>query len=59
MSVKKGGANVDIDVFPFLTTLPNINHERGPALLTTEAEYRTWLSGMPERSVRPYQDVTS
>jgi putative SOS response-associated peptidase YedK len=51
--IKKAGPNVDIEVFSFMTTLPNaltrtINHERSPALLTTEAEYRTWLSGTPE-----------
>jgi putative SOS response-associated peptidase YedK len=38
-----------------MTTLPNaltctINHERSPALLTTEDEYRTWLTGTPEEA---------
>jgi putative SOS response-associated peptidase YedK len=50
--IKKAGPNVDIEVFSFMTTLPNaltttINHERSPALLTTEAEYDTWLTGTP------------
>jgi putative SOS response-associated peptidase YedK len=53
--VNKGGPNVDIEVFSFMTTLPNaltstINHERSPALLTSEAEYRTWLAGSPEEA---------
>jgi putative SOS response-associated peptidase YedK len=53
--IKKAGPNVDIEVFSFMTTLPNaltstINHERSPALLTSEAEYRTWLTGPPEEA---------
>ena len=44
-----------IEVFSFMTTLPNaltstINHERSPALLTTEGEYSTWLTGTPEEA---------
>jgi putative SOS response-associated peptidase YedK len=47
--------NVDIEVFSFMTTLPNvlsstINHERSPALITSEAEYHTWLTGTPEEA---------
>ena len=47
---KKGGDNVDIEVFLFMTTLPNaltstINHERSPVLLTEEAQFATWLTG--------------
>ena len=53
--IKKAGPNFDIEVFSFMTTLPNaqtatINHERSPALLTTEAEYRTWLTGTPQEA---------
>ena len=53
--IRKAGPNVDIEVFSFMTTLPNtltatINHERSPALLTTEDEYRTWLTGSPEQA---------
>jgi putative SOS response-associated peptidase YedK len=53
--IKKAGPNVDIEVFSFMTTLPNtltstINHERSPALLTTEGEYHTWLTGTPQEA---------
>ena len=53
--IKKAGPNVDIEVFSFMTTLPNaltstINHERSPVLLTSEAEYRAWLTGSPEEA---------
>ena len=53
--IRKAGPNVDIEVLSFMTTLPNtltatINHECGPALLTTEDEYRTWLNGSPEQA---------
>ncbi len=53
--IKKHGPNVDIEVFPFMTTLPNrltetINHERSPVLLTEEPQYQTWLSGTPEEA---------
>lgn len=55
------GPNVDIEVFSFMTTLPNaltstINHERSPALLTTEDDCRTWLTGTPAEAfglIRP------
>jgi putative SOS response-associated peptidase YedK len=52
---KKAGPNVDIEVFSFMTTLPNaltstINHERSPVLLTSEAEYGAWLTGTPEEA---------
>src|SRR5688572_8957547 len=54
--IKKDGANVDIEVFAFVTTLPNaltstINHERSPVLLTGEAEFETWLTGSPEEAL--------
>jgi putative SOS response-associated peptidase YedK len=50
--VKKGGPNVDIEVYSIMTTQPNaltasINHERLPVLLTEEQEFETWLSGSP------------
>jgi putative SOS response-associated peptidase YedK len=53
--IKKHGANVDIEVFSFLTTLPNeltatINHERSPVLLTGEEEFATWLTGTPKEA---------
>jgi putative SOS response-associated peptidase YedK len=53
--IKKAGPNVDIEVFSFMTTLPNaltstINHERSPVLLASEAEYGVWLSGAPEEA---------
>ena len=48
--IKKDGQPVDLDVFSFMTTLPNalvttINHERMPALLTSEDQFETWLNG--------------
>ena len=53
--IKKDGPNVDIEVFSFMTTLPNaltstINHERSPVLLTEEAQFATWLTGTPEEA---------
>ena len=60
--VKKDGPAVAIDVFSFMTTLPNdlvatINHERMPVLLTSEVEHEAWLSGSPDAAfglVRSY-----
>jgi putative SOS response-associated peptidase YedK len=51
--IKKAGPNVDIEVFSFMTTLPNsltstINHERSPVLLTSEEDCQTWLTGTPD-----------
>lgn len=51
--IKKAGPNVDIEVFSFVTTLPNrltetINHERSPVLFTEESEFASWLTGTPE-----------
>lgn len=48
--VKKDGPNVNLEVFSFVTTLPNtltetINHERSPVLLSTHEECETWLRG--------------
>ena len=53
--IKKNSPNVDIEVFSFMTTLPNsltstINHERSPVLLTEEHDYQTWLTGTPEQA---------
>jgi len=53
--IKRAGPNVDIEVFSFLTTLPNtltstINHERSPVLLTVENEFATWLQGSPAQA---------
>jgi putative SOS response-associated peptidase YedK len=51
--IKKDGPNVDLEVFSFMTALPNtltstINHERSPVLLTEEEQFQTWLTGTPE-----------
>ena len=51
--IRKNGEHVEQDVFSFMTTLPNdlvgtINHERMPVLLSTDAEFDTWLTGSPE-----------
>ena len=48
--LKKDGPIVEIDVFAFMTTIPNelvatINHERMPVILTQEAEFQQWLNG--------------
>ena len=48
--IRKNGEPVELDVFAFMTTLPNalvstINHERMPVLLTQEAQFETWLTG--------------
>ncbi|MBS0252411.1 MAG: SOS response-associated peptidase family protein [Proteobacteria bacterium] len=53
--IKKDGPTVEIDVYSFMTTAPNaltdsINHERMPVLLSTEADFETWLSGTPEEA---------
>lgn len=54
--IKKGGPNVEQNVFSFMTTLPNaltesINHERMPVLLVSEAEQEQWLSGSPSEAM--------
>jgi putative SOS response-associated peptidase YedK len=51
--IRKQGPNVDLEVYAFLTTLPNelvgtINHERMPVLLTGEDQFETWLKGTPK-----------
>ena len=48
--MKKDGRNVDLDVYSFMTTMPNsatasINHERSPVILTTDDERDSWLQG--------------
>lgn len=53
--LKAGGPNVELDVFSFLTTVPNalvatVNHERMPVLLTDEQQFETWLSGSPQEA---------
>lgn len=55
--IRKNGPNVAIEVFSFMTTLPNaltstINDERMPVLLTEETEFELWLSGTPEEAFR-------
>jgi putative SOS response-associated peptidase YedK len=54
--IKKDGPDVDLEVFSFMTTLPNaltstINHERSPVLLTTESDFATWLTGTAEEAL--------
>ena len=59
--VKKDGPPVVLDVYSFMTTVPNsatasINHERSPVLLTTDEERDAWLMGTPDEArelIRP------
>ena len=51
--IKKDGPSVELDVFSFMTTLPNalvatVNHERMPVLLSTEASHDVWMNGSTE-----------
>jgi putative SOS response-associated peptidase YedK len=51
--IRKDGPSVELDVFAFLTTLPNervaaINHERMPVLLFGTDAWDTWLDGSAE-----------
>jgi putative SOS response-associated peptidase YedK len=53
--IKKDGPNVDIEVFSFMTTLPNaltetINQERSPVIFTEEEQFATSLQGTPEEA---------
>src|SRR5262245_1025459 len=53
--IRKDGPNVDLEVFSFMTTLPNtltstINHERSPVLFSEEEQFHTWLTGTPEEA---------
>lgn len=55
--LKKDGPNVEIDVFSFMTTVPNtatgsINHERSPVILTTDEERNAWLQGSSRVATR-------
>lgn len=48
--IKKSGPIVEMDVYAFMTTMPNalvgsINHERMPVLLTQPEEFDTWMNG--------------
>lgn len=60
--LKKDGPLVEIDVYSFMTTMPNtlvatINHERMPVLLATDEARDTWLKGTPAAAfslARPY-----
>ncbi|WP_072395472.1 SOS response-associated peptidase family protein [Hyphomicrobium sp. CS1GBMeth3] len=50
--LKTDGPEVELDVYSIMTTTPNeltasINHERMPVLLTSEAEWETWMQGTP------------
>jgi putative SOS response-associated peptidase YedK len=59
--IKKDGPNVELNVYSFMTTVPNsatasINHERSPVILTTDEEREAWLRGSAEEAralVRP------
>jgi putative SOS response-associated peptidase YedK len=58
LTIKKDGPNVDIEVFSFMTTLPNaltktINHERSPVILTEEEQFATSLRGSPDDTSDP------
>lgn len=53
--LKKDGPPVELDVYAFMTTLPNalvatINHERMPVLLTDDRAFDTWLNGSPDEA---------
>lgn len=53
--LKKDGPLVELDVYAFMTTLPNalvatINHERMPVILASEADRETWLRGSPDEA---------
>jgi putative SOS response-associated peptidase YedK len=55
--IKKNGANVDQEVFAFMTTEPkeltqSINHERMPVLMLDPADFETWLSGSTENAFK-------
>lgn len=60
--LRKDGPPVELDVYSIKTTTPNeltasINHERMPVLLTSEADWDTWMHGTPEEAfglLRPY-----
>ena len=54
--IKKDGPEVELQTYSFMTTVPNaltssINHERSPVLLTSEAEWSTWLNGTPDEAM--------
>lgn len=60
---KKGGENVELDVYSFMTTKPNsatssINHERCPVLLTTEEQRDAWLLGTPTEAAALVRPIT-
>jgi putative SOS response-associated peptidase YedK len=53
--LKKDGPSVEMDVYSFMTTEPNaltasINHERMPVLLTSDADFDTWIHGAPDEA---------
>lgn len=55
--IRKNGEPVELDVFAFMTTLPNalvatINHERMPVILTQEQQFNTWLHGSTQDAMR-------
>lgn len=53
--LKKDGPVVELDVYAFMTTLPNalvttINHERMPVILASQADQKVWLEGTPDEA---------
>jgi putative SOS response-associated peptidase YedK len=55
--LKKDGPAVEVDVFAFMTTMPNeltatIMHDRMPVLLSEEADFDAWLSAPPDQAYR-------
>ena len=53
--IRKDGEAVNLDVFSFMTTLPNslvatVNHERMPVLLDREDQFERWLEGTPNEA---------
>jgi len=54
--IRKDGPIVELDVFSFMTTLPNalvatINHERMPVVLASDADREIWLHGTPNEAI--------
>jgi len=55
--LRKGGPEVDVDVYAFMTTTPNaltatIMHDRMPVLLSEPEDFETWLTGPPDAAYR-------
>ena len=55
--MKKDGPTVEIDVYAFMTTIPNaltatIMHDRMPVLLSEPHEFEAWLTAPPDQAYR-------